>query len=252
MLGTLGVFCSRETLDVTIQDTTPPALSVPPTVVVGTSSDGGADCQVAVAVTAEAWDTCAEGDVTITNDRTAGGAEYREELPVGTHEVTFTATDPSGNAAVETTTIQVVDDTPPTILLAAVSPAELWPPSHRMREVTVTLEVADNCDAAPRVTLVAVRSSEPADATGEGDGHTAVDVAGAELGTDDRHVLLRAERAGGGPGRTYALEYVVSDSAGNATPLTLAVVVPHDRSDGVRARAERMLPVRGAGTRPRR
>ena len=70
-------------------------------------------------------------------------------------------------------------------------------------------------------------SNEPVN--GLGDGDTAPDISGANLGTDDRNVQLRAERAGGGSGRVYTFVYRVTDAAGNSTDATATVTVPHDQ-----------------------
>jgi len=42
-------------------------------------------------------------------------------------------------------------------------------------------------------------------------------------------VLLRADRLGSGPGRTYELTYVATDASGNAAPAQVVVTVPHDQ-----------------------
>jgi hypothetical protein len=105
----------------------------------------------------------------------------------------------------------------------------LWPPNHKLHEVELDLMVMDNCDPDPQVTLTSVQSSEPDNDTG--DGNTVDDIQGEEIGTDDRVVLLRAERKGNGPGRTYAATYDVVDASGNATTGQVDVLVPHDQGD---------------------
>jgi len=82
------------------------------------------------------------------------------------------------------------------------------------------------------VALVSASSSEPDDARGEGDGHTVGDIQGAEPGTAADQLLLRAERAGGGDGRTYTLVYSVTDESGNGSEATAEVRVPHDQGHG--------------------
>jgi hypothetical protein len=160
----------------------------------------------------------------------AGGAVASHVFPPGTTRVVFTARDEQGNEAVGEARVTVIDDTPPVIRVLAAEPAALWPPNHRLRDVSVRVDVSDNCDAAPSITLLDVTSSEPEDATG--DGHTAADVAGALLGTADIEVRLRAERDGAGEGRTYTLRYGAEDDWGNRTEGTVLVIVPHDRGGG--------------------
>ena len=119
-----------------------------------------------------------------------------------------------------------LDHTPPQVTVT-LSPSALWPPNHRLVEVTATVAVTDDHDPHPTVTLVSITSSEPDN--GLGDGDTANDVQGADFGTDDRSFLLRAERSGTGPGRTYTVTYEARDAAGNATTVTRKVLVTHDK-----------------------
>jgi len=128
--------------------------------------------------------------------------------------------------------VQVVDLEPPRFVRLEASPARLWPPNHRLVDVAVDVEVEDDCDPAPAVRLVSVASDELELHAGEGSGRTSPDVEDAELGTDDRSVRLRAERAGRRDGRTYTLTYEVEDASGNATLASVDVVVAHDRSRG--------------------
>jgi hypothetical protein len=150
-----------------------------------------------------------------------------------------THTDPDPVTAVETSdqdTVEVVigDSTPPT-LTALADPMILWPPNHKLHEVGLDLIVMDNCDPDPVVTLTSVQSSEPDNDTG--DGNTVDDIQEEEVGTDDRLFLLRAERKGNGPGRTYAVTYDVVDASGNATTGQVDVLVPHDKGDLKSAKA---------------
>jgi len=119
-------------------------------------------------------------------------------------------------AAAANCTATVTDDTPPTVTVATV-PASLWPPNHKMANVDVVVTAVDACDPSPAVVLASVVSSEPDDASGNGDGQTTDDIQGVTAGTDDRQVQLRAERAGSGPGRAYTLTYQVTDASGNST-----------------------------------
>ena len=87
----------------------------------------------------------------------------------------------------------------------------------------------DACDPSPQVALASVVSSEPDDAPGGGDGNTTNDIQGTVLGTPDFDVLLRAERAGNGPGRTYTIRYPAGDASGNIGVGQDVVIVPHDQ-----------------------
>lgn len=147
---------------------------------------------------------------------------------LGEHEVGLLAYRGAFATACETR-VEVVDTTPPEIFAVATSPTTLWQPNHRLVPVAVTLEARDACDEDVRVRLLEVRSNEPDDARGVGDGETTGDIQSAEIGTDDRLVLLRAERDGRGSGRTYTLVYELSDTSGNSVQVPVEVLVPHDR-----------------------
>ena len=76
------------------------------------------------------------------------------------------------------------DTLAPTLEVAAV-PDFLWPPDGRMVEVALGVAASDRCDPSPTIALLEVRSSESENA-----GRSGAPVAGAELGRDDRTVLL--------------------------------------------------------------
>ena len=155
----------------------------------------------------------------------ATGEVVEVELPAGTHVVTLKVTDETGATATDDVTVTVNDTEPPVVSLR-MSPATLWPPNHKMRDVRALLEVED-CDPAPTVELVSVTSNEPENGTGDGD--TSPDFAGADVGGDDRRLQLRAERSGNGSGRIYTIVYRVTDASGNSTEATSVVRVPHDQ-----------------------
>jgi len=160
-------------------------------------------------------------------------------FPLGTTIVDFTFTYIDPVTLVETpATDQVevtVDDINPPTVTGVSDPVYLWPPNHKLHEVNMDLVVMDSCDPDPTVTLTSLVSSEPDN--GQGDGDTVDDIQEAELGTDDRSFLLRAERMGGGPGRTYTATYNATDAAGNATDGVVEILVPHDQSDMKAAKA---------------
>ncbi|MHC4628370.1 MAG: hypothetical protein ACYTDV_15440, partial [Planctomycetota bacterium] len=117
----------------------------------------------------------------------------------------------------------------PTINSVSASPDILWPASHKMVEVAVTVEAEDNSGHAPMGTIVAVESNEAQN--GNGDGNTEPDC--WEFTTDPLVVLLRAERAGGGDGRVYTITVACVDPSGNvSSEKTVEVTVPHDHDKG--------------------
>nr|NIW46316.1 hypothetical protein [Gammaproteobacteria bacterium]NIW97089.1 hypothetical protein [Phycisphaerae bacterium] len=74
--------------------------------------------------------------------------------------------------------ITVVDTTPPEFALT-VTPSVLWPPNHKMVEITPSWTVSDECDASPDVSLVNIVMSEGDDTIGVG--HTSDDI---QIGED--------------------------------------------------------------------
>ena len=117
----------------------------------------------------------------------------------------------------------VRDNTPPVLQLSA-DPSLLWPPNHRMVPVKVKIDVQDDQDSQPVVTLVSVKSNETDN--GLGDGDSSGDIQDASIGTDDRELALRAERGGNGTGRVYTLTYQARDAAGNIATAKVTVGVP--------------------------
>jgi hypothetical protein len=144
----------------------------------------------------------------------------------GTYEIEVKAAIGAYSASASAT-VSVEDHDPPVVGPLRVAPSVLWPPNHRLWPVAVEAEVSDTCDAAPALRLRSVSSNEPVDSNG--DGSTAGDIVGAELGQPDFAVFLRAERAGGGAGRVYVLTYEAEDASGNSSTSAISVSVPHSR-----------------------
>jgi len=151
------------------------------------------------------------------------GATLTVNLAVGEHTITLRVTDASGKTSTDEVIVEVVDTTPPAVEIHP-SPASIWPPNHKLVNVHVNASISD-CGPVT-VSLVSVTSSEPDNGTGDGD--TSGDVQGAELGTADYDFQVRAERAGGGPGRVYTALYKVVDAGGLESTATALITVPHD------------------------
>src|SRR5205823_1003658 len=71
------------------------------------------------------------------------------------------------------TTTTTASNPPPIITGAAADPSVLWPPNHRMVNVTVSYDVTDNCPLPPGSCTLSVTSNEPV--LGHGSGHTSPD-----------------------------------------------------------------------------
>jgi len=136
----------------------------------------------------------------------------------GTYHVTYTATDVAGNSGSATRTVHVVDTLAPVITGVSASPDSLWPPNHKMIDVTINYTAVDLCCLASM--QLSATSSEPDN--GLGDGDTANDI---EI-VDAHHVRLRAERSGKGDGRTYTVTIKATDCSSNLTTRTVTVSVP--------------------------
>jgi len=96
----------------------------------------------------------------------------------------------------------------------------LWPPNHKMVNVTVSYQEQSAC---PVTCTLSVTSNEPVNGTGDGDTGPDWEV------IDAHHVRLRAERSGGGSGRIYTITITCTDSQGNTSTATTTVSVPHSR-----------------------
>lgn len=102
---------------------------------------------------------------------------------------------------------------------ASANPSSLWPPNHKLVNVTVNYTATDSCGAAAPVSCsLSVASDE-----------------GSSLDwsvVDAHHVQLRAERAGNGNGRTYTITITCTDTAGSSSDAAVTVTVAHDQGHG--------------------
>jgi hypothetical protein len=148
---------------------------------------------------------------------------FMGELPRGTNSIAISVTDSATNTTSCTTTVTVVDTTPPVLASCSATPNVLWPPNHKMVDVIVHARATDSCSSTTW-RIVRVTSNEPVD--GAGDGHTTPDW----IITGPHTLKLRAERAGNGHGRVYSICIQASDAAGNhSTNRVVTVSVPHNR-----------------------
>ncbi|MHC4085003.1 MAG: LamG-like jellyroll fold domain-containing protein [Planctomycetota bacterium] len=142
-------------------------------------------------------------------------------LSMGEHIILLEVIDKSGAYDTNEVTIIVQDTTPPDFELS-VSPTMLWPPDHKMYEITPNWTVSDNCDASPNVSLVSIVANEGDNTIG--DGHTSNDI---QIG-EDGSIYLRSERSGTSSERTYTITWQAVDDSGNTTVRNATVSIPHD------------------------
>ena len=213
---------SEATRTVTVVDTIQPAITL----------KGDADMVLECGVDTYTEPGATATDYCDTSPDVVIGGDVVDTTACETYTVVYTATDSSGNTSEATRTVTVVDTTPPTINGIVASPNVLWPPNHRMISIDLSVEATDLCDDDVDIVLASVVSSEPPDTGQGGDGHTAEDIQGAELGTEDYAISLRAERQGRGHGRIYTITYTATDDAGNSASGATEVVVPAKQGTG--------------------
>jgi hypothetical protein len=204
ILGTSGDGSTAScTSHVSVADREPPTVVCPAPVTrecqgAATHFDGTASCA----------DNCS---CTVSCD---GGSDFA----LGTTTLACNAVDGSGNKGSCSTTVTIVDTRAPAVT-AAVTPAVLWPPNHKLVPIAINATAADGCDARPTVTCAAT-SNEPDN--GLGDGDTTGDVK-----WQNGALFLRAERSGTGAGRVYTITCTATDGSGNQSRATATVAVPH-------------------------
>jgi uncharacterized lipoprotein YddW (UPF0748 family) len=132
----------------------------------------------------------------------------------GSTLVSWTVSDHAGNTATYSYTIVVHDTESPFITEVSATPTQLWPPNHKLRDVTINYTATDNCGAITN--SLAVTSNETAAGNQEPDW----------IIVDDHHVKLRAERSHFNKDRIYTIAITATDSAGNVSTQSTTVTVP--------------------------
>lgn len=109
---------------------------------------------------------------------------------------------------------------------ATATETTLWPPNHRMKEISIT-NVTDPDGDNVTINITKVTQDEPI--TGGGSGDQSPD---AEIVSNDT-VNVRAERAGTGDGRVYYIAFEATDDQGNMCEgVVVLPTVPHDQAPG--------------------
>jgi hypothetical protein len=209
---------SAAIVEVEVQDTTPPVITCPPPIVVECSEIGGTpSAEPAIAAFlngAFATDIC-DPTLPISNND-PGFFDVAETTPV-----LFSTQDQSFNSDSCLATVQVVDTTAPTINSVTATPNVLWPVNHKLKAISVGVDVTDICDPGTSCHVTAVTSNEPIN--GPGDGNAIPDY----VITGDLTLSLRAERSGNLVGRVYTIHVECGDAYGNTSTKTVGVTVPH-------------------------
>src|SRR6266849_3578646 len=154
-------------------------------------------------------------------------------LTMGTHTFTLTVTDLGGLSSRATTHVTVQDTAPPT-LWVSLSPNVLWPPNHKLVQVTATVDASDACGSNLAVVLVSITSNEQDHGRGHGNRENDIQAVGGgpvPFGTDVRSFMLRAEYSGKGTGLIYTVTYMAKNASGHSALATAQVRVGKARSD---------------------
>ena len=218
-----GQYTDTDTINIIVQDTTPPTVNAGDDIMVEQASYEGTE----VTLHGNATDIAdieldylwTENGITLGNK-----ANLTYTFNLGTHVLILSAIDDSGNMGNDSVVITVVDTVPPDMTVS-VTLDILWPPNHKYVEIKATVTTHDICDPSPTITLVSITSNEPDNANGMGDGNTVNDI----VIIDDFTFKLRAERAGTGSGRIYTITYQATDNSGNTVTVSVTVIVPHEK-----------------------
>lgn len=116
--------------------------------------------------------------------------------------------------------IEIINQTP-TCFAAYASPANFWAPNHKLAPVEI-LGVTDPDGDLVVITVDSIFQDEAV--RGKGSGNTSPDGRIFPL-------AVRAEREGGGDGRTYHIGFTATDGL-NSCSGTVRVCVPHDQRPG--------------------
>jgi hypothetical protein len=125
--------------------------------------------------------------------------------------------DTFGQSSEDSTSVKVVDSTPPAISNVTASPNVLWPPNQKLVGVTLSVSDSDQCDPNPVCKIAQITSNEP------------IAPSDAQI-TGTLTAQLSAARLGSGSGRIYTLAVQCTDAAGDVSTANTTVLVPHDKA----------------------
>jgi len=144
---------------------------------------------------------------------TGKGSISGKRFNKGVTTVTYSlANDASKNCSF---TVTVNDKEPSSITNVAADFASLWPPNHKMKKVTISYDVKDNCGFnSPALSVSSNETRENND----------------WIVIDNHHVQLRAEKGKRGSERIYTITIGVTDLSGNQSIKTINVGVSKNKT----------------------
>ena len=189
------------TQTIIVTDTTPPAVTAPADVSLEAT---GSTTPVTLGV-ASAIDLV-DGTITATASPTG-------PFSVGTHTVTWSATDAKGNKGTATQMVIVTDTTPPSFDLNKLV-TTIWPVNKRMVDAATISNVSDLVDANPSA-VITITSNQS--------------ISGSDWKVVGDTASVKADRSGKDGERVYTITAKATDSSGNSSSDSVDVVVPHDQ-----------------------
>jgi len=162
----------------------------------------------------------AYGGAVTTEYQVNGGAwaaSSGEPIPFGegSYKLAYRSRDQAGNVEQVRTIEFNIDKTVPALALVLDKNA-IWPPNHLMVPVNATPTASDTGSGIESVILTNITSNKPDSGMGD---------IQAEFGKPAKSFSVRAEKD-----RIYTVTYTATDKAGNVTPKTATITVPHDQS----------------------
>ena len=145
---------------------------------------------------------------------------------LGSHTYTLRINDGVNAAVTRDIEVSVTDSTAPT-LSPVPDKSILWPPNHKMVDITIEANASDNTGG---VTLTATVSSNEPD-SGLWDGDIGPDWTEPVIDQETGIITLqlRAERDDSGDGRIYTITVTATDVSNNSSNVQLEIIVPHDQ-----------------------
>lgn len=188
--------------------------------------DGGASSDPDLDSLTYSWSQTGGPIVSLTGPNTPTPTFTAPNVSPGGAVLTFTlvVNDGQGGSGADTVQVVVQDvNDPPVCTLAQPSVAVLWPPNHMLVEVSIK-GVTDPNNNTITISYPRVTQDEPINGLGDGDTSPDATVSGSTI-------LLRAERAGSGNGRVYAVQFQATDSDGASCTGIVKVSVPKSIKD---------------------